>query len=342
MTLSAGDRGTKTSSFFTGYGPSPDRPCSTLSHGDSEQAGLGARYGGLGLGGAVAGADGAEGAPMRRPALTSAADPTACVSRVSFAADTRPPRDSMGDSLRISVYINGTPALLELTTAAPPTQTDGPAPLTPQEIKAKIGAAVAPRPSVGELMNMPAVSLIRTQEGSNEMVLLPLPCSCRRRSIPAVTASPSPAPVQSNFGIATLHDAPAGAMSSPDDMLKAYALSKKKPVSATPGRGNTIETTTSANGGMRTLYVPPEESPYEEDAYGGYAGSSYYGNGSHGHTDSYAARLSLLALPDAYLLVKTTTPSGRAWPSAGLSSMLVVTPVVTLKAKAKLVNEGCV
>ncbi|KAG8892733.1 hypothetical protein FRC00_011635, partial [Tulasnella sp. 408] len=108
MALTAGDRGTKASSFFAGYGPSPARPSSTFSHGESGQAGLGARYGGLGLGGAMAAADGSEGAPIRRPAPASAADPTARVSRVSFAADTRPGRPSMGDSLRTSVYTNGT------------------------------------------------------------------------------------------------------------------------------------------------------------------------------------------------------------------------------------------
>ncbi|KIO26881.1 hypothetical protein M407DRAFT_23826 [Tulasnella calospora MUT 4182] len=317
MALSGGDRGTKASSFFAGYGPSPARPSSTFSHGESGQAGLGARYGGTGLGGAIAAADGAEDAPIRRPAPTSAADPSARVSRVSFAADTRAPRPSMGDSLRTSVYTNGTsrasrayhrgtvydddedvppvPSRLDEMQLSP-TQTDGPAPLTPQEIRAKIGAdATAPRPSVDDWMNMPAVSLIRTQEGSNEMVLTPAPPApvVTYPAVPApapVAASPSAVPVQSNFGMATLHDAPAGAMSSPDDMLKAYAISKKKSLS-NPKRGNTIETTTSANGGMRTLYAPPEESPYEEDAYGGYA-MSYYGNNSHGHTDSYAGTIS--------------------------------------------------
>ncbi|KAG8974658.1 hypothetical protein FRC05_006992 [Tulasnella sp. 425] len=314
MALSAADRGTKASSFFAGYGPNPvGRPSSTFSHGEPGQAGLGARYGGVGLGGAIATADGAESAPIRRPP-TTASDPSARVSRVSFAADTRPPRPSMGDSLRTSVYTNGTsrasrayhratvyddedvppvPSRMDEMQLSP-TQTDGPAPLTPQEIRAKIGAdASAPRPSVDELMRMPAVSLIRTQEGSNEMVLPPAPPApvVTYPALPTPAPAPAPAPVQSNFGMPTLNDAPAGAMSSPDEMLKAYAISKKKSLSATPKRGNTIETTTSANGGMRTLYAPPEESPYDEDAYGGY-GDSYYGNGSHGHTDSYAGTIS--------------------------------------------------
>lgn len=107
MAPSGGDRGTKASSFFADYGPSPvRRPSTTFSHEEPDQAGVGARYGGVDLGGAMATADGAEGAPMLRPP-TPGSDPFARVYRVSFAAYTLPPRLAMDDSSRISVYTNG-------------------------------------------------------------------------------------------------------------------------------------------------------------------------------------------------------------------------------------------
>lgn len=173
----SGDRGTKASSFFAGSGP---RPSSTFSSVEPGQAGVGARYGGVGLGGNLSEGEMSQ---IRRPNPVGV-NPAARVSRVSFAEQAHP-RPSMGDSsLRTSIYTQGTRASRAFhrgtvygddedvppVPARPediadihmsPTQTEGPAPLTPSEIRAKIGAAAgdAPRPSIDEgLLKMPAMT----------------------------------------------------------------------------------------------------------------------------------------------------------------------------------------
>ncbi|KAG8949018.1 hypothetical protein FRC04_009092 [Tulasnella sp. 424] len=271
MALSGGDRGTKASSFFAGYGPSPvRRPCSTFSHEEPGQSSVSARYDGVGLSdGAMATAEGAEGASIRRPP-TTASEPSARVSRVSLSANIHPPHPSTRDSLRTSVYTNDTSRASrayhratahddEVVPPIPsrldemqlrPTQTDGPAPLTPQEIRAKIGAdASAPRSSVGELMRMPALSALKKVLTRCFYPPPPAPPApvVTYPAVPTPALAPAPALVQSNFGMPTLNDPPAGAMSSPDEKLKAYAIFNKKSLRATLKRGNTIETTTSAN-----------------------------------------------------------------------------------------------
>ncbi|KAG8974659.1 hypothetical protein FRC05_006993 [Tulasnella sp. 425] len=203
MAFFGGDRGTKASSFFADYGTSPvRRPSTTFNHDEPNQAGVGARHGGVDLGGAMATADGAEASTTYH-----ASDPSARVYRLSFAFNTLPPRLSKDDSSRTS--------------------------------------SSAPRKVL-------------------------MKWSCPRSSAPVVTYAaaptpapvPAPAPVQSEFWHG---DPPAGAMSSSDEMLKAYATFKKESLSATSKRENTIETTTSAHGGMRTF---------------------------PGHTDSYAGTIS--------------------------------------------------
>jgi len=141
--------------------------------------------------------------------------------------------------------------------------------------------------------------LMRTSEASNDLVLTPV-TPVNYPVLQINTAVPVPAPIQSPSatfsGMAPLHETARATMMSPDAMLKAYAASKRSSRN-TPSRSNTYkaEATTSANGGMRTLYAPPttasttqshEESAYEEESYSHEYSSYYGGTTGHGHTDS--------------------------------------------------------
>ncbi|KAG8905004.1 hypothetical protein FRB99_000877 [Tulasnella sp. 403] len=331
MALSGGDRNTKASSFFAGSGPVLGRPSSTFT--DPGQAGIGTRYGN---------SSESEMVQIPRPPGT-ATSATARISRVSFAADVHP-RHSMGDSLRTSVYTTGTgptrafhrstvygegndevPPLPNTKSGddsgemqLSPTQTYGPSPLTPSEIRAKIAAADDSRPSLDEgLLKMPAMTLMRTSEASPELVIKPTPpvnptpilnkpskASLAASDSPSTATAKTTPSVPSTFeGLTPIHAAGTSNTMSPDDMLKAYAAAKK--ANPTTMKRTTVGNTESANGGMRTLYaphsatsnVPPvpmsnqgpydaQDSPYDEDSYS-YGYSSYYGGTGHGHTDSY-------------------------------------------------------
>ena len=152
----SGDRASKGSSFFAGNGP---RPASTFTTND---AGVGARYGGVGLAGTMANEMG-EMRTARDPSTLSS-NPAARVSKISFATDPRP-RPSNDTRLsaysrssrafhRGTVYDEEVPPLPNMVLS--PTQANGPNSLRDDDIRTKAGDYG--RPSVDELRHMPAVS----------------------------------------------------------------------------------------------------------------------------------------------------------------------------------------
>ncbi|KAG8982324.1 hypothetical protein FRB94_014473 [Tulasnella sp. JGI-2019a] len=210
-----------------------------------------------------------------------------------------------------------------------PTQTHGPEPLSAQEIRSKIAAAAAEydnsRPSVDEgLLKMPAMTLMRTSDASNDMVITAPPptapidypiLAAQSPSAGYTSRGPSPAPAASAFGgLAPMHE--ASEMMSPDAMLKAYATQKAATAASaapvqqqhtrssvvaglvlkrrqTSGEKVQAQTTSSANGGMRVLYAPttpsvPSVSTGHDSAYDEESFVQPSAN-THGYSDSLGA-----------------------------------------------------
>lgn len=245
--MAVGDR--KSSISFGGV-----RPSSTIAL-EGGQAGIGTH-------GLQAHGD-AEGVPemsQRRPGLRASAFGER-ISRVSFAADTRP----SGEYRRTRAFQNADlPPLPQLETdesgALSPTQASGPLTLTAEDIHARMTGQFG-RPSMDEYM--PALSMMRTgdqSEGNDDMLLV-------KSTSPTMPSPPSPAhqiPKSPIMGVMPMQPMPAHVM-SPDDMLRAYAERR------TLGAGSTSMMMGPAmpapvanyNGtGMRTLYAPssPETS----------------------------------------------------------------------------------
>ncbi|KAG8951909.1 hypothetical protein FRC03_012340 [Tulasnella sp. 419] len=303
---SAGNRNTQTSSFFAGNGP---RPSSTF---DGGQAGIGAKWGN-----GIATEDPHMVQIPRPRGSTIGNNPQARVSRVSFAADPRPSlaaerhsiydRSSMFTTNSVNTptrpyhrsenasddeavpplppmsayYANqhGNAASDEIQLS--PTQTHGPYTLTPDQIRARLGEEEG-RPSVdGELLKMPALTLMRTTNASNDYVVTPTSATNLINDgyvVPSPITPSIDTPTASDVSTrsrATSQYMPAlnePTAMSPDAMLAAYAA-KKKPSKKGSLSGATA--TASANGGMRVLYAPQSSSSLdEEDPYGGMDGAS--------------------------------------------------------------------
>ncbi|PSR77440.1 hypothetical protein PHLCEN_2v7871 [Hermanssonia centrifuga] len=230
------------------------------------------------------------------------------VSRVSFAADTRPSgearRSQYGPNSHTSraFHVGHVPPLpsrqdstgdlgfMSPGGAMSPTQAAGPLSLSVEDINSRmVGQEAGPRPSVDEMM--PALSMMRTGlTGVDDMLLSPK----SPMSPFAQTQLPTPpaATHQPPIGLVPMQPMPASVM-SPDEMLRAYA--ERRAVASPPPMGSPTmpSPVASFNGnGMRTLYspvtptsaapmlpdthrmsiAPTEYSKYdEEDAYGGTA-----------------------------------------------------------------------
>ncbi|CAE6466002.1 unnamed protein product [Rhizoctonia solani] len=234
----AGNRNTRASSWYaTHVGNASGRPSSTFESG---QAGIGARFG----------APNPPEMAQVRPRALSSLNASDRISRVSFAADSRP---SMGDSMRPTIS-HGTPtrAFHNATTASDdielsPTQTHGPFSLSADEIRAKVAQGQERgRSSVDgdlrkEILQMPAATHLRTGQanGSDDFLVRPDSMAFAYGGVEEVEPH---APVHNAVS-------PAGMMpmvapnSSPDDMMRAYAQARNAGTS-TPSQG------------MRTLYAP--------------------------------------------------------------------------------------
>lgn len=141
--------------------------------------------------------------------------------------------------------------------AMSPTQAAGPTLLHPSEIEAR-ASTEAEADFQREVLQMPAMTLMRTGGASDSEFVLPATTVTPPASSPAYTmpAMPSPA-LQPNTPMSGMmpvaNNGHTGAGLSPDDLLRAYAagrpLASPSPV-ATP----TATMTSSSNGGMRILY----------------------------------------------------------------------------------------
>ena len=199
------------------------------------------------------------------------------VSRVSFAADTRPSGES-----RRSQYTSRTSRAFHLGHVPPlptreetgelsPTQTVGPLSLTAADISARMaGIDTDPRPSVDEVM--PALTsqscivslaevdteshltVMRTGLVSTDDLLLP-----PKPPAPPLPSPPAPThqvPKASVVGLMPMQPMPASVM-SPDEMLRAYAESRALSSPPPMGGPSMPAPVVNYNGnGMRTLYSP--------------------------------------------------------------------------------------
>jgi len=181
------------------------------------------------------------------------------VSRVSFAADTRPSSESRRTIASRAFHTSFVPPVphhhngieTESTGSMSPTQTEGPLTLTSEDIRARIaGQEHTARPSMDELM--PALSLMRHGgDGiaeNSEFLFKPPPSPSPSPTLPAPTHAKSP------VGMMPMEPVPANVM-SPDEMLRAYAERRQtlKPVNAISYPAPVA----NYNGnGMRTLYSP--------------------------------------------------------------------------------------
>lgn len=218
--------GNRNSSFSFGA----IRPASTFSE---NQAGVGARG---------PGEDGPQMSQLR-PGLRTSAVGVNRVSRVSFAVDTRP----SGESRRATrAFHNGhvppVPTRQDSSDLSP-TQTSGPLPLTADDINKQMSGEV--RPSMDDCM--PALSMMR-EGGNNGGELL---LSSHKDEMPTPPL-PAAIPKSSATGLMPMQPMPANVM-SPDDMLRAYAESRRIP--ASPAFPSPALTNYDGNG-MRTLYTP--------------------------------------------------------------------------------------
>lgn len=234
--------GNRNSSFSFGA----IRPGSTFSE---NQAGVGAR----GIG---------EDVPQMsqlRPGLRTSAVGANRVSRVSFAIDTRP----SGESRRATrAFHNGhVPPIptRQDSSELSPTQAAGPLPLTSDDIHKQMSGQA--RPSMDDYM--PALSSksphcdaadpcpdfcheVMREGGNNGSDLL---LSSHKDEMPT---PPLPAALPKSAGMVPMQPMPANVM-SPDDMLRAYAESRRIP--ASPAFPSPALTNYDGNG-MRTLYTP--------------------------------------------------------------------------------------
>jgi hypothetical protein len=224
--------GNRNSSFSFGA----IRPDSTFSE---NQAGLGTRG---------AGEDAPQMSQLRLGLRTSALGSNR-VSRVSFAVDTRP----SGESRRATraLHTGHVPPIpgREDSADLSPTQTVGPLPLTADDIHKQMSGQA--RPSMDDYM--PALSMMR--EGGNgnngsELLLSPHKDEMPTPPLPAALSK------SSATAMMPIQPMPANVM-SPDDMLRAYAESRRVP--ASPAFPSPALTNYDGNG-MRTLYTPSTPS----------------------------------------------------------------------------------
>ncbi|CAE6439119.1 unnamed protein product [Rhizoctonia solani] len=238
----AGSRNTRASSWYVSHmGNGGGRPISTFAT-ESGQAGIGARFGDPNSPGALPSPEMAQ----VRPRALSSLNASDRISRVSFAADSRP---SMGDSMRPTIshgtptrsFHNATTALDDIELS--PTQTNGPFSLSADEIRAKVAQGQEQgRPSFdGDLRNdilqMPAATHLRTGQanGSDDFLVRPDSMALAYGGVEEIEP---PAPAHNTVSHTGMSMAAPNA--SPDDMMRAYAQAR----AATPSQG------------MRTLYAP--------------------------------------------------------------------------------------
>lgn len=218
--------GNRNSSFSFGA----IRPGSTFSE---NQAGVGAR----GIG---------EDVPQMsqlRPGLRTSAVGANRVSRVSFAVDTRPSGESRRATRALhNGHVPPMPTRQDSDELSP-TQTAGPLPLTPDDIHKQMSGQA--RPSMDDYM--PALSMMR-EGGNNDSGLL---LSSHRDEMPTPPL-PAALPKSPATGMMPMQPMPANVM-SPDDMLRAYAESRRTP--ASPAFPSPVLTNYDGNG-MRTLFTP--------------------------------------------------------------------------------------
>jgi hypothetical protein len=221
--------GSRSSSFSFG----PIRPASTFSE---NQAGIGTRGTG-------------EDAPQMsqlRPGLRTSAVGVNRVSRVSFAADTRPSGESRRTTRAFHTgHIPPVPPRQDSSDMSP-TQTAGPLPLTADDIRDQMSGQA--RASMDDYM--PALSMMR-EGGNNDGQLLLPPV---QNEVPA--PPPAAVPKSPVSGMMPMQPMPANVM-SPDDMLRAYAESRLTP--ASPAFPSPTLASYDGNG-MRTLYSPTTPS----------------------------------------------------------------------------------
>ncbi|CAE6429857.1 unnamed protein product [Rhizoctonia solani] len=238
----AGNRNTRASSWYVTHmgNGAAGRPSSTFESG---QAGIGARFGPNSPGGP-------EMAQVRPRALSSLG-PSDRISRVSFAADSRP---SLGDSMRPAIS-HGTPTRAFHSAVYPsddielsPTQTNGPFSLSADEIRAKVaqgqehGRYSADGELRDEILQMPAATHLRGGQAnvSNDYLVRPDSMALAYGGVEEIEP---PAPAHNVVS-------PTGAMpmiapnASPDAMMRAYAQARTAGTSTPPAQG------------MRTLYAP--------------------------------------------------------------------------------------
>jgi len=241
--------GNRASSFSFGA----IRPSSTLAV-EGGQAGIGTQ--------AVLASGGID---LTTPQMTQlragprpAVDMSQRVSRISFAADTRPSRESRrtiySERASRAFHVGHVPPVPERQDSGEmsPTQTAGPLSLTVEDIHARMsGSSGSPRPSVDEVY--PALSMMRTggenSTGNDEMLLSP-------QLQPLTPPAPiHQVPKSSIVGIMPMQPMPANFM-SPDDMLRAYAESRNTMGSAMGGPAVPAPVASYNGNGMRVLYQP--------------------------------------------------------------------------------------
>ncbi|KAI0086026.1 hypothetical protein BDY19DRAFT_895468 [Irpex rosettiformis] len=282
QSMAVGESGNRASSFSFGN----IRPDSTVAL-EGGQAGIGTR-------GLMANKSGIDLTTPQMTQLRSGPRPTVStgerVSRVSFAADTRPSGES-----RRSAYSSRTSRAFHVGHVPPlptrqdsgelmsPTQRAGPLTLSVEDINARLsGLEPAARPSVDEVM--PALSMMRTGNKSSDDLLLP-----PKAETPPPLPSPPPRahqPQTPTSAHMSMQPMPANVM-SPDEMLRAYAerraMASPPPTVAAPAAvhydGNAMRTlyspTTPNSGAMlmspavtlvdRRSAAPSEWSKYDDD-----------------------------------------------------------------------------
>ena len=214
------------------------------------------------------------------------------VSRVSFAADTRPSGETRRSQYSTSTsrtsrafHVGHVPPLptrqdSDNSDLLSPTQTAGPLSLTAEDISARMsGQATAPRPSVDEVLPAltskfvqialfysenfdfvaPVTIVMRTGLVSSDDLLLPPKPASPVPEMPTMPAAvhQAPAKTSSVVGMMPMQPMPQSVM-SPDEMLRAYAESRAG-VASPPPTGGISKLSPIANynsSGMRTLYSP--------------------------------------------------------------------------------------
>ncbi|KAI0703474.1 hypothetical protein BC835DRAFT_1262903 [Cytidiella melzeri] len=246
QSMAVGEGGTRFSSFSFGNGIRPD---STVAL-EGGQAGIGTK-------GLQSGID------VTTPQMTElrSGPRTAVltgerVSRVSFAADTRPSGESRRSAYNTrtsrAFHVGHVPPVPTLQDSGElsPTQRAGPLTLSAADITARIsGLETAPRASVDEVM--PALTMMRTgMKSSDDLLLIP------KSETPPPLPSPPPRahqPQTSVVGHMPMQPMPASVM-SPDEMLRAYA--ERRAMASPPPAVSAPAPVHYDGHGMRTLYSP--------------------------------------------------------------------------------------